>query len=223
MILDRDDRRNGRLVQIGGALEAECHEEYVNIMKPISEFAIPRGTARRVATAVLASSLFVASAGAVAAASNDQPTTAAPIAAKWVPRKIHFMYLAVTPSSVTTFYSCDRLQEQITAILRQLGAQDEVVKPFGCINGGPGRLPGVDATFSVLEPAGSDDEGAASSKNVEAHWDKVTLTPDTSCALIEQVKQRILPLFATRNQTSGCSPRSSVEALRPVKPPVTDS
>jgi hypothetical protein len=174
---------------------------------------------------MLASSLLVASAGATAAASNDRPTTGAPIAAKWVPRKIHFMYSAISSSSKTTFYSCDSLQGQITAILRQLGARDEVVKPFGCFtNGGPERFPGVEATFSVLESARSDDQGAGSSKNVEAHWDKVTLTtPDTSCALLEQVKQRILPLFTTRNQTSGCSPRFSVEVLRPVKSPATDS
>jgi hypothetical protein len=92
------------------------------------------------------------------------------------------------------------------------------VKPFGCMTGGgPERFPGVDARFSVLEPAGSGAEGATSSKEVEARWDRVTLSArDASCALIEQVKRSILPLFATRDQTSGCSPHLSVEVLRPV-------
>jgi hypothetical protein len=193
-------------------------------MKPISGFTFPGRTARRVATAaVLASSLVVASAGVGAATSNDQPTMAAPIAAKWVPRKIHFMYSAVNPSSEVTFYSCDKLQGQITAILQQLGARNEVVKTFGCIADGAERFPGVDATFSVLEPAASGDQGSANSSNVEGHWDKVTLTTDPSCALVEQMKQSILPLFATRNQASGCSPRFSVEVLRPVKTPATGS
>jgi hypothetical protein len=193
-------------------------------MRSIIGFAIPGHTVRRVATAALAGGLLAASAVASAAASDDQPAVTAPIAAKWVPRKIHFMYLPVAPSSETTFYSCDGLQGQITGILRQLGARDEVVKPFGCMtNGGAERFAGVDATFSVLEPAGSGDQGAASSKSVEAHWDKVTLTPDGSCALIEQVKRRILPLFSTRNQASGCSPRFSVEVLQPVKPSATNS
>jgi hypothetical protein len=169
---------------------------------------------------VLASGLLVASAGAVAAASDDP--AAAPTAAKWVPRKIHFQYSAISPSSTTTFYSCDSLQSQIKAILQQLGARDEVVKPVGCTTSGPERFPGVDATFKALEPVGSGGQGAAGSNSVQAHWDKVTLAPNASCELIEQVKQRILPLFATRNPTSGCSPRFSVEVLRPVKSVATN-
>lgn len=204
------------------ALEAECLEGYVSNMEPVSGLAIFRGTARRVATAVLASSLLSASAVLAAAPSNEQPTAAAPVPAKWVPRKVHFMYSAVTPSSETTFYSCDKLQGQITAILRRLGAQNAVVKPFGCMtNGGAERFPGVDATFSVLAPTGSGNQEAASSKTVEAQWDKVTLTPDVSCALIEQMKRNILPLFTTRNQTSGCSPQFSVEVLQPITSPTS--
>jgi hypothetical protein len=129
------------------------------------------------------------------------------------------MYSAVTPSSETTYYSCVKLEGQITKILRRLGAQDEDVRSSGCMtNGGPERFPEIDATFSVLEPVANVDQGAASSKNVDAHWDTVTLTPDTSCDLIRQLKQHILPLFTTRNQSSGCSSRFSVEVLRPAKP-----
>jgi len=182
-------------------------------MKSVSGIVILKRAAR-IATVVLASHLLLASAGAVTPAGNEQATTAA----KWVPRKVHFMYSGVAPSPSTTFYSCDSLQERITVILRQLGARDAVVKPFGCFtNGGPEKFPGVDATFSVLEPAGTGDQGTG--KKVEAQWDKVTLNPDNSCALIEQVKRSILPLFATRNPTSGCSPSFSVEVLQPIKSP----
>lgn len=48
--------------------------------------------------------------------------------------------------------------------------------------------------------ARTGDQSAA--KEVEAHWEKVTLNTDNSCALIEQVKRRILPLSVMRNQTS---------------------
>jgi hypothetical protein len=173
---------------------------------------------------VLASSLFVASVAAVAATSNEETTASATTAAKWVPRKIHFMYTAVSPSSSTTYYSCDKLQSQMTTILRQLGARDEVVEPFGCITkGGPERFAGVDATFSALEPSGSADQQATGSQNVDAHWDKVTLASGISCDFIEQVKKSILPLFSTRNQSSGCPPRFSLDVLLPVKSPAKNS
>lgn len=167
------------------------------------------------AAAVLVANLVLASAGAA-----TPPTTTT--AAKWVPRKIHFMYSADVGSSSTTFYSCDNLQQRITVILRQLGARDPVVRPFGCFtNGGAERLPGVDATFSVLEPAGTGDQSGTT--KVAAHWEKVTLNTDDSCALIEQVKRSILPLFATRNRSSGCSPSFSVEVLQPAKAAATNS
>ena len=181
---------------------------------------MPMRTARPIALVMLASSLLFVSLTAIAA----DDSTAAPLAAKWVPRKVHFMYTPVTPSNVTTYYSCDKLQAQMTTILKQLGARDAVVEPFGCAtNGGAERFAGVDATFSVLEPAGSSDQAAVSSDSVDAHWDKVTLRSGASCDLIEQVKREILPLFSTRNPSSGCSPRFNVEVLRAVKSPATHS
>jgi len=177
---------------------------------------VPRRTARQAAALVLASSLLAASAGAVMAASNDE-ATASPTTAKWVSRKVHFMYTA-TPDFHATYYSCDSLQDKVKAILRQLGARDEVVKPIGCVTTGPERFPGVDATFSVLEPAGSGSQDDGNAKDVKAQWDKVSLkNTDASCALIEQVKRSILPLFATRNPSSGCTKDFSVEVLQPAK------
>jgi hypothetical protein len=75
------------------------------------------------------------------------------------------------------------------------------------------------AAFSVLEPVGTGNEGTAHSQDVAARWDKVTLNSDASCALIEQVKRRILPLFSTRNASSDCSARFNVEVLRQIKSP----
>jgi hypothetical protein len=180
-------------------------------MKAVTGLAVLRRATRRITSVVLASSVLAASAGATAPPSSHEAVTAA----KWVPRKIHFMYSAMIPSAETTYYSCDSLQERIKTLLRQLGARDEVVKPFGCFSDGPEKFPGVDATFSVLEPVEAGDQSAA--QKVEARWHTVTVNPDGTCALIEQAKLRILPLFATRNESSGCTPRFSVEILEPVK------
>ena len=161
---------------------------------------------------------MAASAGAVSPATD----AATSMAAKWVPRTVHFMYSAVAPSSETTYFSCDRLEGRIKAFLSQLGAREATVKPFGCFtNGGAEKFPGVDATFSVLEPVEAGAQGA--SGKVEARWQKVVLNADGSCALLEQVKSRILPLFSTRNLASGCSPGLNVEVLQPVQSAVSGS
>jgi hypothetical protein len=207
-------------------LETECEQAYVRDMAQVSRFVASRLIARRVATLVLASGLSLASVVSLAATPEEQPTAAAPTTAKWVPRKVHFNYTPVTPSSRTTYLSCDKLQGQITAILQQLGARDEVVTPFGCFTvGGVEKLAGVDATFSVLEPAAGSDNNTndATSKHVEAHWDRVNVGRDTSCELMKQVQRSILPLFTTRNESSGCPPRFSVDVLRPVKAVATNS
>jgi len=184
------------------------------------------------ATALVSSSLAAGSAGVVAAGEADQPAQTL-TAGKWVPRKLRFTY-----SGFTAHYSCDGLRDQVTSILRQLGAgNDLVVKSRGCTRlEGPEPFPGVDATFSALEPSGGSAAPGTVSQSVPARWDEVTLNSDTTrnytneggCELIEQVKKYILPLFATRNLkfSSDCFPhtvslsgaRLSMEVLMPVKP-----
>jgi hypothetical protein len=205
-------------------------------MKPDmnSGSAAARGAALPVARLVLAIGLIVGSAAAVADEANDQSAdTSAPTSAKWAARKLHFTYMGFT-----SHYSCDGLRGQMTSILQELGVRDDlVVKSTGCTRfEGPEEFPGVDATFSVLVPAGSSEKGAAGSPAVAARWETVTLDSDATrrtgqgeCELIEQVKQYVLPLFTTRNlsYSTHCFPHSdslagarlSVEVLRPVKPP----
>jgi len=186
--------------------------------------------------------LGVAGAGAAGpgspAASNDTRSdsqAAASVSSAWTPRKLHFTYTGFTR------YSCDGLLEQMKSILQRLGASaDLVVKPYGCTRfEGPEAAPGVDATFSVLQPATGDGQSESTGKGVPALWEKVTLNSDTThrfngdgnCELIEQVKKRVLPLFATRNvdYSTDCYPhadslkgtRLSVDVLRPVNPAVS--
>jgi hypothetical protein len=179
-------------------------------MKTAGGPTLLRSTSRRIVTLVLVGYFGVASVGPAASAGNAQ----AAAVAQWVPRKVHFMYLPAAPSSETTFYSCDALQVRITAILSRLAARDATIKTFGCFTNGPERLAGVDATFSVLQPAAGNGQSASSP--VDAQWQRVTLSSDDSCALMEQVKRSILPLFATRNPTPSCSPTFSVDVLQPI-------
>jgi len=163
---------------------------------------------------------FGLAAPVIAAAAESADTPAAATSAKWVTRQLHFMYSPIAPGFVTTHYSCDGLQDQMTAILRQLGASSDLaVRSVGCIRAsGPEPFPGVDARFSVLEPAAAAHPAAADSPTVSARWEKVTFKPDTSCQLLDQVKRNVLPLFATRNVKANCPVDFSLEVLRPVKP-----
>ena len=163
---------------------------------------------------------LIASADAAAPAPRPQPA-GAPVSAKWVARKLHFMYSPVSPTFTTTVYSCDGLENQMTSILRKLGASSDLsIRATGCVRAsGPESFPGVDATFSVLEPATGGEHGSEGSSNVAAQWEKVTFDSGASCQLFEQVKRNVLPLFATRNATSACGTPFTAEVLRPIKAP----
>jgi hypothetical protein len=157
-------------------------------------------------------------ASATGGAAESADTPAAPTAAHWAARKLHFMYSPVAPGVVTTHYSCDGLQGQMTSILRQLGARsDLVVRSVGCIRAsGVEPFPGVDAKLSVLEPA-AGARRAANTPQVAARWEKVTLERGTSCQLLDQVRRNVLPLFATRNVKADCPVGFTLEVLRPVR------
>jgi hypothetical protein len=208
-------------------------EDYFDPMKRAigSGSALARRASPTLVRLLLVSTLAVSSATAIAADSAASSTQSAAAAAQWAPRKLHLVYMGFTSR-----YSCDGLQNQVKWILQQLGARDDlVVKRSGCTRlDGPEQSPGVEATFSVLEPAGEGTPSAGKSKDVAARWDSVTLNSDTpgrsnagDCELIEQVKKQVLPLFTTRNPTysSDCFPHSeslagtrlSVEVLRPIR------
>lgn len=174
--------------------------------------------------------------GSAPAAESDVAASA-PVTAKWVSRKLQYTY-----QGFTAHYSCDGLQGSVKRILLQLGARpDLVVKSSGCIRlEGPEPSPGVNVTFSVLEPADNAGKDAANSPDVAARWESVNIRASTptrdnagGCELIQDVKKRFLPLFATRNvkYSSDCFPHTqslngadlSLEVLRPVKPPAPQS
>jgi hypothetical protein len=118
--------------------------------------------------------------------------------AVWTPKELNFLY-----QGFTTTYSCDGLQEKMKRVLITLGARPDIqVRGFGCM--GPDPVAGVRIKMNVLQPAGQQG-----GQPVPARWKMVDLLTDYDnrdpvaaagdCELIGQIKEKILPLFATRH------------------------
>jgi hypothetical protein len=155
----------------------------------------------------------------------------APPAAHWVERKLDYTYMGFT-----AHYSCDGLRDTVRDVLLALGARKEnlQVRTRGCSRlEGPEPSPGVSATFSVLVPVTPDEIGKVGNTSAQAtRWQTVDLVKRTSfgdnhapCELLEQLRDRALPLFTSRNLTfrATCVPHEitlgdiqfSVDVLRP--------
>jgi hypothetical protein len=135
----------------------------------------------------------------------------------WQDHKIDLAYLGFT-----SHYSCDGLQSKLELLLRQLGARsDAKVTAFGCDRGfgTPSRFPRATMKFATLQPADADNGAAAAAAAAAAAtatntaapvagvWRAVQLSPhrpfnldDGDCELMEQFRDKVLPLFATRDQ-----------------------
>ena len=121
--------------------------------------------------------------------------------AVWAPKELNFAY-----QGFTTKYSCDGLQERMRDVLLKLGARPDLrVRGYGCTRlVGPDPFASVSIKMNVLQPAGKQGGPA-----VPVHWQRVDLLTGlyehdpvgaaADCELIGQIKQKILPLFATRN------------------------
>src|SRR6266481_6380894 len=168
------------------------------------------GAAQRVLAAGAVVALLTVT-GWAAAAAADTGTQAARESAVWTPRELLFIY-----QGFTTRYSCDGLRDKVRSILLELGAREDLkVTETPCSElGRPDPFPGVRIKINVLQPA-TDKSATAGTQSVPAHWKRIDLTPDRDaisaageCELVEQVKQSILPLFATRNvqYSSNCLP-----------------
>jgi hypothetical protein len=155
----------------------------------------PQGISRSLASAVPLVLLL-------SAAYADTPGTGQQ--AVWEHKEFQYTY-----QGFTTHYSCDGLRDKVREILLQLGARKQDLKVYdsGCASpsGRPDAFPGVSVKMSVLVPAGSSGTDAASTQ-IPSHWQPVRLKLDQSslaeageCELVEQVKQKVLPYFTTRN------------------------
>jgi hypothetical protein len=149
--------------------------------------------------------------------------------AVWTQKELTFVYMGFT-----TRYSCDALRDKVKGVLLDLGAEKKGLKvqELGCSTpfGRPDPFPGVRVKMRVLQPAGA----TAGDKQtpVAAHWKPVNLKVRDSfsndsgeCELVEQIKQKIVPLFAARNvdlqtdciphQASATRPSLKLEVLAP--------
>jgi len=144
------------------------------------------------------------------AAGADAPAGGDAQSAVWTQKQLHFLF-----QGFTAHYSCDGLEDKIRHVVKQLGARgDSEVHASGCSSpfGRPDPFPAVNMKMSVLQPA---PDHAAATDLVAAHWKRVDLHLDRDpvweagdCELLEQIRQKLLPLFATRKVefTSNCVP-----------------
>jgi hypothetical protein len=146
-----------------------------------------------------------------AAADTGAPAAAAATAqpAVWTQKQLNFLF-----QGFTAHYSCDGLETKIKHVIKELGARgDFEVHSYGCgTSGRPDPFPSVSIKMSVLQPAPA---ATAATDIVPAHWQRVDLHLDRDpvweagdCELLEQIKQKLLPLFATRDIdfASNCVP-----------------
>jgi len=136
---------------------------------------------------------------------NYQPQAAGEPAtwAVWTPKELRFVFMGFTAK-----YSCDGLQARMKGVLLQLGARPDLQVrqgPCGASLGTPTVFPTVTIKMSVLQPVTASTDTRAQPP-VVARWKRVDLTsaPDAvkqagDCEIIEQIEQRILPQFTTRN------------------------
>jgi hypothetical protein len=153
---------------------------------------------RRLPTALTAAAILALLCSAVRADSTDGGQSAV-----WTHKEFKFTY-----QGFTTKYSCDGLADKVREIVLTFGARKDLkVSRWGCAgsSGVPDPFPGVAVKMNVLVPA-SAATAASGEPAVAAHWQSVKLRLDRSslseageCELVEQVKQKILPLFTTRN------------------------
>jgi len=131
----------------------------------------------------------------------DESAASGRESAVWAPKELNFAY-----QGFTTKYSCDGLQDRMRRVLIKLGARPDLrVRGYGCTRlVGPDPFAGVSIKMNVLQPAGKQGGPA-----VPVHWQSVDLLTGlyehdpvdaaADCELIGQIKQKVLPLFATRN------------------------
>jgi hypothetical protein len=156
----------------------------------------------------LLAALAVLSLGVASAESAED----APVQAVWTAKKLNFTFMGFTSR-----YSCDGLHDKVRRVLLDLGARPDLkITTTGCDRGfgTPSRFPGVAGTVHVLVPLG-DKAPPADTQPVNAQWKSVEIAPRGDpllaagdCELTEQIKERILPLFTTRNveYSSTCIP-----------------
>jgi len=165
-----------------------------------------------VATAVVALGALLGAPARGAEEAGQPGAAAQKEMAVWTPKEIQFTYIGFT-----TLYSCDGLKDEVRQMLLQLGARKDDLQVYEQPCSGPpdrpNPFPGVRIKMSVLTPAPSTVSDVK--QMVQAQWKTVKLPYRESginaagqCELLEQFKQKVLPLFTARsvNLVADCVP-----------------
>jgi hypothetical protein len=132
-----------------------------------------------------------------ASATGNTPAAASEPGA-WQPHAYEFHSMGFTST-----YSCDGLGDKLKLLLQLSGARADAKVMPSCARGYgvPDKLAQARVEFSTLQPAVSGGPGA-----VNGVWRHVELSPrhpfdleTGDCELVEQFRDRLLPMFATRN------------------------
>jgi hypothetical protein len=132
----------------------------------------------------------------------------------WQQHKYSFVFMGFT-----TTYSCDGLADKIKVLLIAAGARRDVKsQPGACASGfgRPDKFARADLTFYTLAPAGPD--APSDGKRAPGTWRPVSFSARSprelavgDCELVEQFRNSVLPMFATRNivETTTCIPHQN--------------
>jgi hypothetical protein len=158
------------------------------------------------AAATVLAAMLALPANAADGASGDTPA-AAPAAGTWQPHSYEFHSMGFTST-----YSCDGLGDKLKLLLRLAGARADAKVMPSCARGYgvPDKLAEAKVEFSTLQPVGAASPGASNAASaasaVSGVWRHVELTPrhpfdlqTGDCELVEQFRDTLLPMFATRN------------------------
>jgi hypothetical protein len=120
----------------------------------------------------------------------------------WQKHELSFAYMGFTST-----YSCDGLADKIKLLLIAAGARpDAKSRPGACASGfgRPDKFARADLTFYTLAPGGANS--APAGDQVAGIWRTVSLAARSprdlhtgDCELVEQFRNTVLPMFATRN------------------------
>jgi hypothetical protein len=153
------------------------------------------------AALVLAGTLFGGTLSAGVALAGDA-TPATPEPGVWQKHTYAFHFMGFTST-----YSCDGLADELKVLLLAAGARKDVRSRAGaCVTpyGRPDKFANANLTFFTLVPADAAKaaEGAPGTGTWRAvHWTigRPRQLQNGDCEVIEQFRDKVLPLFTTRN------------------------
>jgi hypothetical protein len=134
----------------------------------------------------------------------SEPSAADPEQAVWQKHEYSFQFLGFTST-----YSCDGLASKLKVLLIAAGARaDAKSTSDACARGYgiPDKFASASLTFYTLAPA---QNGENASAPINAVWRSVAIADRSpreislgDCELVEQFRDKVLPMFTTRNVDS---------------------